>query len=128
MSVSPTPTKQYIEQRDEGDWVEGTRISLNSIIYSFLAGDSPESIAQNFPFLSLEQIYGSIAFYLANREFIDAYLKEGENEFEALRRTLRQKNPALYQITRSIQSQFIVCQNTDSALSHCLLAARPSRI
>ncbi|MCY7278300.1 MAG: DUF433 domain-containing protein [Phormidesmis sp. CAN_BIN44] len=105
MSVSPTPTKQYIEQRDEGYWVEETRISLDSIVYSFLAGDSPESIAQNFPLLSLEQIYGSIAFYLANRELIDAYLKEGENEFEALRRSLRQKNPALYQNLAEAQAQ-----------------------
>ena len=46
-------TKSYIEQREAGYWVAGTRISLDSVVYSFLDGESPESIAQNFPLLSL---------------------------------------------------------------------------
>jgi len=54
MKLAPIPTKQYIEQRDEEYWLEGTRISLDSVVYSFLNGESPESIAQNFPLLSLE--------------------------------------------------------------------------
>jgi uncharacterized protein (DUF433 family) len=74
-------TKQYIEQRDQGYWVEGTRISLDSVIYCFLNGETPESIAQNFPLLSLEQVYGAITFYLANQELVDAYLKQGEAEY-----------------------------------------------
>lgn len=81
MTITPTLTKRYIEQRGEGYWIEGTRISLDSVVYAFWNGESPESIAQNFPLLSLEQVYAAIAFYLANRELIDAYLKEGEAEF-----------------------------------------------
>jgi len=84
MASSPILTKPYIEQQERGYWVVGTRISLDSIVYSFLDGESPESIAQNFPLLSLEQVYGAIAFYLANREFVDAYLEAGEAEFQQL--------------------------------------------
>lgn len=54
MTLVPTSTKQYVEQRDKGYWIERTRISLDSVVYSFLNGESPESIAQNFPLLSLE--------------------------------------------------------------------------
>ena len=97
MTAKLTLTKRYIEQRDQGYWLEGTRISLDSVVYAFLNGDSPENIAQNFPLLSLEQIYGAIAFYLANRELIDAYLKEDEKEFEKLQKSLREKNLLLYQ-------------------------------
>jgi uncharacterized protein (DUF433 family) len=97
MNVSPTLTKQYVEQRDEGYWLQGTRISLDSVVYAFLDGESLESIAQNFPLLSLEQIYGAITFYLANRELIDAYLKEGKEKFDKLQQSLREKNPFLYQ-------------------------------
>jgi len=61
MKLASIPTKQYIEQREEEYWLEGTRISLDSVVYSFLNGESPESIAQNFPLLSLEQVYGAIA-------------------------------------------------------------------
>lgn len=97
MTASPVLTKQYVEQRDNGYWIEGTRISLDSVVYSFLDGESPESIVQNFPLLRLEQVYGGIAFYLANRELIDQYLEAGETEFENLRQSLREKNSFLYQ-------------------------------
>jgi uncharacterized protein (DUF433 family) len=103
MKVAPTLTKQYIEQRDEGYWIVETRISLDSVVYAFLNGESPESIAQNFPLLSLEQVYGAIAFYLANRELVDVYLKEGEAEFEKLQQSFREKNPLLYQKLKTAQ-------------------------
>lgn len=105
MKAFPTVAKRYIEQTDEGYWIEGTRISLDSVVYAFLNGESPESIAQNFPLLSLEQVYGAIAFYLANRELIDEYLKEGEKEFEKLQQSFRERNPLLYQKLKAAQVQ-----------------------
>lgn len=105
MPSAPTPTKQYVEQRDQGYWVGGTRISLDSIVYSFLNGESPESIAQNFPLLSLEQVYGAITFYLANRETIDIYLDEGEAEFQQLQQSFRKKSPLLYQKLNAAQTR-----------------------
>lgn len=105
MTAVPTLTKQYIEQRDEGYWIEGTRISLDSVVYAFLNGDSAESMAQNFPLLSLEQVYGAITFYLANRELIDTYLKKGEEEFEELQNSFRESNPLLYQKLKAAQAQ-----------------------
>ena len=105
MTLAPTPIKQYVEQRDKGYWIKGTRISLDSIVYSFLNGESPESIAQNFPLLSLEQVYGAITFYLANQEVIDIYLEEGEAEFQQLQQTFREKSPLLYQKLKAAQAQ-----------------------
>jgi len=105
MTLAPTSIKQYVEQRDQGYWIKGTRISLDSVVYSFLDGGSPESIAQNFPLLSLEQVYGAITFYLANREMIDIYLEEGEAEFQQLQQSFREKNPLLYQKLKAAQAQ-----------------------
>ncbi|HIK06324.1 MAG TPA: DUF433 domain-containing protein [Trichormus sp. M33_DOE_039] len=106
MTTPPTPVKNYIEQRDQGYWLAGTRISLDSVVYAFLNGDSPENIAQNFPLLCLEQVYGAIAFYLANRELVDAYLKEGEAEFAKLQQSLRDKNLLLSQKLQAAQYAF----------------------
>lgn len=89
--------KQYVEQRDGGYWVAGTRVSLDSIAYAFLSGQTAESIAQSFPVLTLEQVYGAIAFYLANRSEIDAYLEKSEADFEAMRQASRQADPMFYQ-------------------------------
>ena len=51
-------------------------VSLDSIVYAFLNGQTAESIAQSFPLLTLEQVYGAIAVYLANRDEIDAEAAE----------------------------------------------------
>src|SRR3982751_6938548 len=59
---------EYIEQRNGGFYVATTRVSLDSIVYSFKAGDSPETIRQNFSSLTLGQVYGAIAFYLAHEQ------------------------------------------------------------
>ena len=75
---------QYVEQRDEGYWVAGSRISLESVIFAFLDGLSPETIvAECFPLLSLEQVYGAITYYLSHRNDIDMYLQEVEADFHA---------------------------------------------
>ena len=89
--------KSYIEYRNEGYWIAGTRISLDSVVYAFQKGLSPESIVQSFPLLSLEQVYGAIAFYLANRAEIDAYLLAEEEAFEAMPQPLQTSDPALYE-------------------------------
>jgi uncharacterized protein (DUF433 family) len=88
-------TKEYVEKREGAYRISGTRVSLDSIVYAFLRGAAPESIAQSFPALTLEEVYGAIAFYLAHQAEIDAYLQEGEREFEALRQQARQSNPLL---------------------------------
>jgi uncharacterized protein (DUF433 family) len=92
-SVTPT---SYVQQRDGGFWVAGTRVSLDSVVYAFLSGESPESIAQSFPVLSLEQTYGAIAFYLARREEVDAYLERAHQEYEALLQKARAADPMFY--------------------------------
>ena len=88
---------QYIEQRDEGYLVAGTRVSLDSIVYAYWGGQTAESIAQSFPVLTLEQVYGAITFYLANQADINAYLARNEADFEGIRQSSRKADPMFYQ-------------------------------
>ncbi|NEQ19628.1 MAG: DUF433 domain-containing protein [Microcoleus sp. SIO2G3] len=97
--------KQYVEWRENGYWIIESRVSLDSVVYAFLNGTSPEGIVQSFPVLTLEQVYGAIAFYLANRQAIDAYMKEGEAEFEKLRQAAREQNAALYEKLAAAKEQ-----------------------
>lgn len=89
--------KRYVEQRDDVYWITGTRVSLDSIVYAFMDGQTAESIAQSFPVLTLGQVYGAITFYLANRPDIDAYLRREEAEFEELRQVWRTQDAMFYQ-------------------------------
>jgi hypothetical protein len=71
-------------------------VSLESIIYAFLRGEPAEAIAESFPALTLEQVYGALAFYLAQGSTIDTYLKAGKADFDRLRSEARRAHPALY--------------------------------
>jgi len=86
----------YVEQREGVYYVAGSRLSLDSVVYAFLRGESPEGIVESFPALSLEQVFGAVAFYLANRESIDGYLRDARAEFARMRDEARRKHPALY--------------------------------
>jgi len=87
----------YIEQREGGYYVARTRVSLDSLVYSFRSGESPETIQQQFPSLSLEQVYGAIAFYLGRQAEVDANIHEGEERIQRLIPPLSQRKPEAFQ-------------------------------
>jgi len=64
-----------------------------------------QQIGQNCPKLSI--ILPATSLWcdrlLANRELVDAYLKEGEAEFKQLQQSCREKNPLLYQKLKTAQ-------------------------
>jgi uncharacterized protein (DUF433 family) len=92
--------KEYVERREAGYWIAGTRVSLDSIVYAFLRGSSPESIAQSFPALTLEEVYGGITFYLAHQAEVDALLQQTEVEFSVLEKESREANSPLHKKLR----------------------------
>jgi hypothetical protein len=87
---------EYVEQRDRGYWITGTRVSLDSIVYAFMNGQTAESIAQSFPVLHLEQVYGAITYYLAHRQEVDSHLQKARAEFETLRQSSRNADPMFF--------------------------------
>ena len=58
------PLSPYIEERNGGLYVAGTRVSLDSVVIRFQQGASTEKIVQSFPALQLSHVYGAIAYYL----------------------------------------------------------------
>ena len=92
--------KDYVTQLNGAYRITDSRVSLDSVVYAWRDGLSPESIRENFPVLTLEEVYGAITFYLANQTALDTYLSEGEAKFAAARQQsieqLRQQKPQLY--------------------------------
>jgi uncharacterized protein (DUF433 family) len=103
--MSVIAAKSYVAYQDQGYWIEGTRISLDSVVYAFRSGLSPESIVQSFPLLTLEQVYGAIAFYLSNRAEVDAYLVAEEAAFDAMPQPLETTDPDLYRRLMAAKQQ-----------------------
>ena len=102
--------RDYIEQRDGGYWITGKRISLDSVVYAFRRGQAPEGIRRSFPLLTLEEVYGAIAFYLANQTKIDSYLVDEEAEFEKLRSMNRAADPEWYECMERAKAELLVSQ------------------
>ena len=69
---------ESIEKENQVWRIKGTRVALDSIVYQFQQGRSPEAIQDAFPVLSLGQVYGAIAFYLEHQSELDEYLAHRE--------------------------------------------------
>lgn len=91
--------KIYVENRDDGYWISGTRISLDSIVEAFNRGAAPETIRRSFPLLTLEEVYGAITFYLAHEPEIDEYRRSSDADLDeqsdSRRERLRASKPEL---------------------------------
>jgi uncharacterized protein (DUF433 family) len=85
-----------VDERNGGLYVAGSRVSLDSVVYAYLRGESNIGIAESFRSLSLDQISGAIKYYLANRADVDAYLERQEIEFERMREESRRERPEFY--------------------------------
>jgi uncharacterized protein (DUF433 family) len=86
--------ESYFEFLDTQDIrIKGTRIGIEIVIEDFLDGASLEEIAIRYPNLSLEQIYATITYYLANRDKIDTYIEAGWQDVEKAAQA-QDENPA----------------------------------
>lgn len=89
-------TDPYIEERNGGYYVAGTRMSLDSVVYMYRDGHSPAEIQQEYRALSLPQIYRAIGFYLENRELVDRSLEEVDELVKANSIPLAEANPEMW--------------------------------
>lgn len=68
--------------------VAGTRVTLDTVVDTFLTGASPEEIAQDFPVLHLDDVYAVITYYLRHRDEVEAYLRGRRARADAIRREI----------------------------------------
>jgi len=65
--------------------ISGTRVTLDTIIYAFLEGATAEEIAQQYPSLSLPDIYSVIGYYLHQSAKVNKYLRRREKLAEKVK-------------------------------------------
>jgi uncharacterized protein (DUF433 family) len=71
--------------------IADTRIPLERVIESFLAGLTPEQIAQNFDALKIEDIYAVINYYLHHRDEVEKYISAMEADAATLREQIEKR-------------------------------------
>lgn len=62
-----------------------SRVPLDTIVYAFNQGASPEEIVMSFTTLTLPDVYAVINYYLHNRAEVDDYLRRRETEAARIR-------------------------------------------
>jgi Protein of unknown function (DUF433) len=67
---------EHVEEREGGYYVADTRVSLDSIVYAFHEGESPETIQQKFPSLTPEEVMAPLpSTWGANRRLTPIFGK-----------------------------------------------------
>ncbi|MEO8609080.1 MAG: DUF433 domain-containing protein [Chloroflexota bacterium] len=69
-----------------GVMVGKTRVPLETVIWTYKEGSSPEEIVMSYDALALADVYGAIAYYPNHREDVEAYMKWVEAEAERVRK------------------------------------------
>ena len=81
------PAGQYVEARNHGYYVAGTRISLDSVACATGRGETLEEILADFPAIDSRQVLeGAIAFINAHPSEIEIYLAEKAGRWEEARK------------------------------------------
>ena len=70
--------------------IDGTRITINQIVVWYKQGYSPEEIADQYPHLTLAQVYTALAYYHMNQEEIEVDLAAEQSEADRLEQEHRQ--------------------------------------
>ena len=78
-------SKEYVEERNGGLYLAGTRVTLDSVVYCFNHGMSAETILAEFDTLGLAQVYGAITYYLENQAAVDDYLVRQKQRLDKMR-------------------------------------------
>lgn len=82
--------------------VGSSRVLLELVIRAFEDGATPETIAQQYPTMTLADIYGVIAYYLRHRKEVDAYLAERERQAEEVRRQIERRQGDMTEVSRRL--------------------------
>ena len=98
--------------------IKGHRVGLEHVIAAYREGETPEQIVAYYSTLSLDEVNAAIAYYLAHRSEVDAYLARlDEAQAEQLR--TYQPAPVLRRITQLIKEKNQAHEGEDAAeVSH----------
>jgi uncharacterized protein (DUF433 family) len=69
-----------------------TRVTLDSVVGAFQDGASAEQIAEQYPVLSLAEVYAAITYYLGHRDDVERYLAARAEQAA----TVRQANERVF--------------------------------
>lgn len=100
--------RRYVRLDEHGVMrIGNSRVMLDAIVAGFEQGHSPETLQQQYPALSLEEVYGAITYYLAHTDEVKAYLKRQDEVWEAWRAKSTGRPSPVVERLRALQASDI---------------------
>jgi uncharacterized protein (DUF433 family) len=66
--------------------IGGTRVTLDTVVTAFRQGATAETMAEQYPSLSLADVYTALGYYLRHQAEVDAYLRRRLDQADQVRR------------------------------------------
>jgi hypothetical protein len=111
--------RDFVERRDDGFYLAGSRVPLECVVREFREGQSPEAIRSDFPTLSLEQVHGDITFYLGHKNQVNNDMAARERLEDAF----SEKHPA----SPALKEKLARAWSIADAATHRLMVSTNSR-
>ncbi len=73
--------------------VGDTRVSLDTVIFAFKQGSTPEEIIADYSTLDLSDVYAVITYYLQNKAEVEDYLQRRQVQRDEVRREMETRFP-----------------------------------
>ena len=80
-------------------------MTLDSIVHEFIQGATAEQIQDDFPSLSLREIYGAISYYLEHENRVSEYLRQREAEAQKVRSEIENR-PRADALRRRVRERY----------------------
>ena len=97
---------EYMRQRDGGWYVGDSVVSVYSVIALWEQGYSPEEIQASFSPLSLQDVYGTILYYMEHREQMNAFFRTQDALFHQMKAENEASKPEFYEEMRQRVARF----------------------
>jgi uncharacterized protein (DUF433 family) len=75
--------------------VGGTRVTLDTVVEAFQEGLTAEEIVQQYPSLSLPDVYAVLSYYLSHQDEVERYMEERKR----MRDKIKRQNERLFDPT-----------------------------
>ena len=85
--------------------IGSSRVTLDTVVHEFKNGATAEQIQDDFPTLSLREIYGAISYYLEREEQVEDYFRKRDQEADRIRREIEDR-PRADALRRRIRERY----------------------
>ena len=83
-----------IHEADGALRIGRSSVALETVLWAFQAGSTPQDIVDQFPSVTLGQVYDVVGYYLRHRDEMDRYLATQRERYQQTTNDLRREAPA----------------------------------